>query len=177
MTTHSHIIEKIEFRPDWRPHENYPESGLRIRLSLLFNDAPMNALLPPELTQGAILRDQEYAWELSDFPQALQRAPSLGYACLGGQFWFIVSEVSLYEPFWLEANASDKMVDEDWSAYALRSCEDVLTEFNRCLRETDFREAAGKFATSEVDRTPDLHWMFNAYFVTEQEFQSLNFGR
>ena len=25
----------------------------------------MNALLPLELTQGAILRDKEYAWELS----------------------------------------------------------------------------------------------------------------
>jgi hypothetical protein len=144
---------------------------------LLFNDIPMNALLPPELTQGAILRDQEYAWELSAFPQALQRAPSLGYACLGGQFWFLVSEVSLYEPFWLEANASDKVAEEDWCAYARRSCEEVLTGFNRCLRETDFREAAGKFGTSEVDRAPDLHWMFNAYFVTEREYQSLNFGR
>ena len=146
-------------------------------LSLPFNDTAMNALLPPELTQGAILRDQEYAWELSDFPQALLRAPSLGYACLGGQFWFIVSEVSLYEPFWLEANASDKTADEDWSAYSRRSCEEVLAGFNRCLRETDFKEAAGKFGSSEVNRATELHWMFNAYFVTEQEYQSLNFGR
>ena len=144
---------------------------------MLFNDIPMNALLPPELTQGAILRDQEYASELSDFPQALQRASSLGYACLGGQFWFLVSEVSLYEPFWLEANASDRMVDEDWPVYARRSCKEVLTGFNRCLRETDFREAAGKFGTLDVDRAPNLHWMFNAYFVTEQEYQSLNFER
>jgi hypothetical protein len=73
--------------------------------------------------------------------------------------------------------ASDKLADEDWSAYARRSCEEVLTEFNRCLRETDFKDAAGKFGTSEVDRAPDLHWMFNAYFITEPEFQSLNFGR
>jgi hypothetical protein len=146
-------------------------------LSLLFDDIPMNDLLPPELTQGAILRDQEYAWELSDFPQALQRAPGLGYACLGGQFWFLVSEVSLYEPFWLEANASDKVADEDWSAYARRSCEEVLLRFNALLRETDFGEAAGKFSTVEVDRAPELHWMFNAYFVTESGFLSLNFGR
>jgi hypothetical protein len=148
-----------------------------MRLFLLFKDFPMNALLPPELTQGAILRDQEYAWELSALPQALNHAPSLGYACLGGQFWFLVSEVSLYEPFWLEANASDKIADEDWSAYARRSCEEVLIGFNRCLRETDFREAAGKFGTSEVDGALDLHWMFNAYFVTEREYQSLSFGR
>jgi hypothetical protein len=137
---------------------------------------PMNASLPPELTQGAILRDKEYAWELSDFPQALQRAPALGYACLGGQFWFLVSDVSLYEPFWLEASSSDKLADETWSVYARRSCEEVLLRFNALLRDTDFREAAGKFGTGEVDRAPELHWMFNAYFVTEPEFLSLNFG-
>jgi len=136
----------------------------------------MNEPLPPELTIGAILRDNEYAWELSAFPAALQIAPSLGYACLGGQFWFLVSEVSLYEPFWLEANASDRMADEDWAAYARRSCEEVLSGFKRCLLETDFREAAGKFGTSEVDRADSLHWLFNAYFVTEREFLSLNFG-
>ncbi len=133
--------------------------------------------MPPELTQGAILRDQEYAWELSAFPQALHHAPGLGYACLGGQFWFLVSEVSLYEPFWLQSNASDKLADEEWSSYARSSCEEVLTGFNRLLRETDFKQAAGKFGTSEVDRTPNLHWMFNAYFVTEREYQSPNFGR
>jgi hypothetical protein len=136
----------------------------------------MDSLLPQELTEGAILRDKEYAWELADFPQALQRAPDLGYACLGGQFWFLVSEVSLYEPFWLEANASDRMADEDWSAYARRSCEEVLARFKRCLLETDFKEAAGKFGTSEVDRDDALHWLFNAYFVSEKEFLSLNFG-
>jgi hypothetical protein len=137
----------------------------------------MEFLLPPELTQGAILRNNEYAWELASFPQALKRAPDLGYACLGGQFWFLISEVSLYEPFWLEANASDKMADEDWSAYARRSCSEVQTQFKRLMLETNFREAAGKFGTSEVDRANSLHWLFNAYFVTESEFLSLNFGR
>jgi hypothetical protein len=48
--------------------------------------------------------------------------------------------------------------------------------FNTLLRETDFREAAGKFGTSEVDRSPALHWLFNAYFVTERDFLSLNLG-
>jgi hypothetical protein len=45
------------------------------------------------------------------------------------------------------------------------------------MLETNFREAAGKFGTSEVDRANSLHWLFNAYFVTESEFLSLNFGR
>ena len=100
----------------------------------------------------------------------------MGYASLGGQFWLLVSDVSLYEPFWLEASSSDKLADETWSVYPRRSCERVLLRFNALLRETGFRKAAGKFGTCEVDRAPELHWMFNAYFVTEPEFLSLNFG-
>ena len=137
----------------------------------------MNALLPPELADGAILRDKEYAWELSAFPLALKLAPGLGYACLGGQFWFVLSDGSLYEPFWLDADASDKLPGEAWSTFARRSCEEVLHGFNALLRETDLRKEAGKFATREIDGTPVLHWMFNAYFVTESEFMSLHLNR
>ena len=89
----------------------------------------MDLLLPPDLAEGAILRDKEYAWELAVFPQALQRVPDLGFACLEDNSGLLISEVSLYEPFWLEANASDRMSDEDWSAYARRSCKGVLAEF------------------------------------------------
>jgi len=134
----------------------------------------MNAPLPPELTIGATLRDNEYAWELSAFPEALLRAPALGYACLGGQFWFVLSDTSLYEPFWLEANSSDKLPDETWSGYARRSCEEVLVGFNKLLKEADFSKEASRFSVLEVDLAPQLHWMFNAYFVTEPEFLSLN---
>jgi hypothetical protein len=134
----------------------------------------MNAPLPPELTIGTTLRDNEYAWELLAFPEALQRAPALGYACLGGQFWFVLSETSLYEPFWLEANPSDKQTDEAWSVYARRSCEEVLVGFNTLLKETDFTKEASKFSVPEVDLAPQLHWMFNAYFVTEPEYLSLS---
>src|ERR1017187_8003455 len=85
----------------------------------------MNSQLPRELTIGATIRDKEYAWELSAFPEALQRAPALGYTCLGGQFWFVLSDTSLLEPFWLEANSSDRLPGEAWSGYAQRSCEEV----------------------------------------------------
>jgi hypothetical protein len=134
----------------------------------------MNAPLPPELTVGATLRDNEYAWELSAFPEALQRAPALGYACLGGQFWFVISDTSLYEPFWLEANSSDKLPPEAWFGYARRSCEEVLVGFNTLLREADFSKEASKFSVLDVDIAPQHNWMFNAYFVTEPEFLSFN---
>jgi hypothetical protein len=137
----------------------------------------MDNQIPPEFTRGAILRNREYAWELASFPEAVQRAPDFGYACLGGQFWFVVSDDSLYEPFWLEANSCDRKADEAWSPYARRSCEEVLEGFNALMKKTDFRREASQFRSPEVDRATELRWMFNAYFVTEQEFSSLNFGR
>ena len=37
----------------------------------------MNDALPLELIEGAILRDREYAWELSAFPIALKTCTGL----------------------------------------------------------------------------------------------------
>ena len=75
---------------------------------LTYRILPVDNALPSELAKGAILRDKEYAWELSAFPKALEIAPALGYACLGGQFWFMLPDNTLYEPFWLEANSNDR---------------------------------------------------------------------
>ena len=41
-------------------------------------------LLPSALLDGATLRDKEYTWTLEKFPDALKKAPALGYGCLGG---------------------------------------------------------------------------------------------
>src|SRR3984957_14047834 len=121
----------------------------------------MEEILPKELTSGAILRSGEYAWEPSTFPAALEQAPALGYACLGGQFWFLLPDNSLYEPFWLEANSSDKSEKEAWSGYAPRSCDEVLTAFETLVQRTDFDEENRKFLTLEKP----FRLMFNAYFV------------
>ena len=129
----------------------------------------MNDALPLELIEGAILRDREYAWELSAFPVALRHAPGFGYACLGGQFWFLLPDDSLYEPFWLEANSLDRTAGETWSEYAQRSCEEVLVRFNALVKATDFDQEAKKFRSLESS----FRLMFNAYFVTERQFSSL----
>lgn len=125
--------------------------------------------LPPELIEGAILRGGEYAWELSAFPVALQRAPGFGYVCLGGQFWFLPPDNTLYEAYWLEANSSDRTAGETWSEYAQRSCEEVLVRFNALFKATDFDQEAKKFLTLESS----YRLMFNAYFVTERQFSAL----
>jgi len=138
----------------------------------MFMDNP----LPSELTQGAILRDKEYAWELSAFLRALDIAPTLGYACLGGQFWFMLPDNTLHEPFWLEANSEDRAPGELWPEYASRSCSEVQSRFHVLVNGTDYKEEARKFQSfAPVNESGELNLrvLFNAYFVTEQELNSL----
>jgi hypothetical protein len=129
----------------------------------------MEDVLPTELTSGAISRSGEYAWEPSTFPIALQKAPNLGYACLGGQFWFLLPDNSLYEPFWLEANSTDKSEEEAWPDFTRRSCEEVLDAFKALVEKTDFDKEMRNFKTLEKP----CRLLFNAYFVTEAQFYSL----
>ena len=88
---------------------------------------------------------------------------------LGGQFWFLLPDDSLYEPFWLEANSLDRTSGETCSEYAQRSCEEVLVRFNALVKATDFDQEAKKFRSLESS----FRLMFNAYFVTERQFSSL----
>jgi hypothetical protein len=125
--------------------------------------------LPAELIQGATLREGEYAWDFSAFPEALSQAQALSYACLGGQVWALRPDNSLYELFWLEANASGRLKGEVWAEYAARSCEEVLSQFNALISGTDFALETQKYDSLD---TP-YRLVFNAYFVTEHEFKFL----
>jgi hypothetical protein len=139
----------------------------------------MDILLSPKLSEGAILRDKEYAWELAAFPIALENAPLLGYACLGGQFWFLLPDNTLYEPFWLEANAEDRAQGEPWPEFSRRSCAEVLLNFKALMNSTNFIEEARKFGSFDpIDDSgrSKVRLLFNAYFVTAQEFNSLGFN-
>ena len=126
--------------------------------------------LPPELSHEAVLHGQEYTWNIDKFQEALRLAPALGYACLGGQFWILPSPGEIYELFWVEANSSERLIGEVWNIYAERSCNEVSERFEVLLKTVDFKQEALKFRTFKD--TPELP-VFNAYFVTEQEWASL----
>ena len=128
------------------------------------------ATLPSELSRGAVQHGQEYTWSTDSFRDALKVAPHLGYACLGGQFWILPTTGEIYELFWVEANASDRLFDESWDVYAKRSCIEVSEEFELRLRTIDFAQEALKFRTFRDLTEPPV---FNAYFVTDQEWASL----
>ena len=137
----------------------------------------MPSTLPEALTRGASLKDGEYAWSIPSFPDALTAAPAIGFACLGGQFQLRPNPDTIYELFWVEANATKRLASESWKAYAGRSCSEVLEKFTSLLRTVDFREEAFKFKSFDSWLTPDRSLseslVFNAYFVDEPEFGAL----
>jgi hypothetical protein len=129
--------------------------------------------LPPEITQGARVRGNEYGWTLDAFPQALLKAQVLGYACLGGQFQFRLDD-GTYEMYWLNADSTDRREDESWAEYGRRSCGEVLGRFKAAVASADFPKEASSSPSLATPMAQGLniadYLVFVAYFVTESEW-------
>lgn len=128
--------------------------------------------LPPELTEGASVRSNEYGWTLDALPSALLKAQALGYACLGGQFQFRL-DGGTYEMYWLNADSTDRRDSESWEEYCRRSCSEVLDRFKTAVAISDFTKAASSWPRLATEMAQGLnianHLVFVAYFVTEAE--------
>ena len=124
-------------------------------------------VLPPNISQGATLRGNEYGWRVSAFPDALANAQAHGYACLGGQFQFRLDDGSTCEMYWLEANSKERAHGESWVEYCHRSCSEVLNRFQHLASVTDFKKETSSWPSVQIDPTRSL--VFVAYFVTEGE--------
>jgi hypothetical protein len=132
---------------------------------------PVAYELPPEITQGATLRGNEYGWTISSFPDALAKAPALGFACLDGQFQFRLDDGTICEMYWLDANPADRAEGQPWQDYCRSSCKEVLQEFQKMLSETDFAKEALNWKFS-IDPVKTL--VFVAYFVSETDWSRLS---
>lgn len=130
----------------------------------------LNSLLPPEIAEGASLRDNEYGWPVSAFTESLTSARSRGFACLGGQFQFRFPS-TIYEMYWLEANATARLDGEPWSNYSSRSCSEVMSKFEELISKTDFAKEAANFG---LDRHAVDTLVFVAYFESESSFAELS---
>jgi hypothetical protein len=128
-------------------------------------------LLPPVITEGATLRGNEYGWSVSSFPNALSKARTAGYACLGGQFQFRLDDGSTCEMYWLEADSTERMGNESWEDYSRRSCTEVLEKFQYLMSETNFVKEASNWKV-QIDATKYL--VFVAYFVLESDWLHLS---
>jgi len=126
--------------------------------------------LPPDVLQGALLRGNEWAWTPSSFPDALKNAEAHGYACLGGQFQFRLTDGSTCEMYWISADSVDRRAGEAWTEYSHRSCAEVLAVFRRRISETDFAKEALAWALP-INHQRDL--VFVAYFVTEADLAEM----
>jgi len=94
--------------------------------------------------EKASLRGKELAWGVEDFPPALAKAASLGFACIGGQFQFRLPDGTC-EMYWRAADAADRASAELWADYVARCEREVREGFTRIVRDTDFRREAEEF--------------------------------
>lgn len=132
----------------------------------------MSEALPQDMLQGATLRGNEHGWTISSFPIALARAEARGYACLGGQFQFRLSDGSTCEMYWLNADSSERLPEESWSDYCHRSCSEVMERYQRLTSSADFSKEASNWPSVQIDATKSL--VFVAYFVTESDLANLS---
>jgi hypothetical protein len=127
--------------------------------------------LPSELTEGAELRGNEYAWSPSAFPSILAKAKSLGFGCLGGQFQFRAPGATC-EMYWLNPDPDPRAPDEDWSEFSARSCDQVLVRFQELLNSTDFAAEGKRWsnvpALSGPEAEPLQHLCIVAYFIQDK---------
>ena len=127
--------------------------------------------LPSELTEGASLRGNEYAWVPDAFLGILARAEALGLACLGGQFQFRAPDATC-EMYWLNADAADRLPAEPWDAYVARSTTEVRSAFTTLRQSTDFATEALRWSDvpelSGADASPEQYLCFVAYFIRER---------
>ncbi len=139
----------------------------------------MRDILPPEILEGATQRGTEYGWELAAFPDALAKAETLGYACVGGQIQASWADGSICEMYWLNADSREREASESWSEYSHRSCQEVLKSFQRLMARTDFEKEVAKWRgdlKAELARGLDITsvLVFIAYFINEAEANRLS---
>lgn len=136
----------------------------------------MIATLPPEIARDASFDGQEYGWRILSFPTTLAAAERLGFACLGGQLQFRING-SIFEMYWLNADASDRLPNELWLDYVQRSCSEVGRTFAELVRNLNIQKvvqewpALNAMLASGIDASESL--VFVAYFVTQEEFTAL----
>ena len=139
----------------------------------------MSFTLPPELLEGSSLLGNEYGWKIAAFPDAIAKAEAAGYACVGGQFQTRLDDGSVCQMYWLNADSRDRDDGELWSAYAHRSCSEVLSGFQRLMAYTDFtKEVVGWRNELKAELAGGLDIMsvvvFVAYFISEAEAAKLS---
>jgi hypothetical protein len=118
----------------------------------------------------------ETGWRMEAFPDVLNEAKNYGVACLGGQFQFRCDDVTC-ELYWLSADATDRMEDEEWTQFVERTNDEVHRKFDELKLRADFAKEIENWDFLRIKRLEGRDLMrdlwFVAYFVTESEYTNL----
>ena len=119
--------------------------------------------LPESITARATLSGSEHGWSIVEFPSILAEAATHGFACIGGQFQFLLPDGTC-AMYWLSADSTPRRTNELWQDYVLRSEQEVRATFDRICSETDFIHEAlqweflrQKATLPDFDVLIDLH--------------------
>lgn len=123
--------------------------------------------LPSHLTANAIPSGREFGWRREDFPTVLHSAAAEGWACIGGQFQWVLPD-GTFEAYWLNADSGPRQSGETWTAYVRRTEKEVSTGYQLLLRTTDFNTEADKSDYLKDKKAQgvalDCYLIFVAYF-------------
>lgn len=127
--------------------------------------------LPLHLLIRAVKSGGEFGWRKEDFLAALHEAASEGFACIGGQFQWVLPDGTC-ELYWLNADASPRIPNESWASYVKRSEEEVEKGYECILRTSDFNEESNKFDFLREKKAEgislDEYLVFIAYFKSSR---------
>lgn len=124
--------------------------------------------LPSHLLALAVPSGNEFGWRSSDFLMVLRSAAAEGFACLGGQFQWVLPD-GRCEPYWLNADASPRQPGESWTTYVHRTEAEVAEGFEFLLRTTDFDTEVEKWQYLKEKKAQGVpvndYLVFIAYFT------------
>lgn len=129
-------------------------------------------VLPPSLLADSIPSGNELGWRKEKFLAVLNGAATEGFACLGGQFQWVLPDGTC-EAYWLNADSSPRETAEPWRAYVKRTEVEVSNTFESLLRTTDFNAEAERFEFLKEKKATgiavDQYLLFVAYFVAADD--------
>ena len=92
------------------------------------------------LTKG-IISGKEYGWKLDDIPEVIEEARKLNLGIVGGQIQYIFTDGTC-ELYWINDDPKEKNINETWTDYVNRSCNEFINIFKSKILKTDIHKEA-----------------------------------
>ena len=94
--------------------------------------------LPPEILARASLRDNEYAWPISDIPDVIEAARQSNLVNIGGQLQFRMPD-AVCEGYWVEVDTHKLVSDAlPWAMRVAKTADAAIEGFSQLRKEIDF---------------------------------------